>query len=162
MDKISGILPEKPRLKTEAEVMTPVRPGAPAFGRAEGSAEIRDRVNLSTVKNIGTQEIQNYRNPKEAKNVKIVEELSRSFFMNPASPKTGSKSNSNNDSTLIVSSSSAGRGANAGPLEAYAKREPTPMRESQRSKSEEMFEETSELPVMSSPTSKVDSLDYYA
>jgi len=85
MDKISGILPEKPRLKSETELMTPVRPGAPAFGRAEGSAEIRDKVSLSTMKNIGTTDIQKYRNPTEAKNVKIVEELSRNFFMTPSS-----------------------------------------------------------------------------
>lgn len=166
MDKISGILPEKPRLKTEAEVMTPVRPGAPAFGRAEGSAEIRDRVNLSTVKNIGTQEIQNYRNPKEAKNVKIVEELSRSFFMNPVSPKGASSSKSSSDSTEdstnVVPSGGAVRGSNAAPLEPYAKRDLNPMRQSPRIKSEEVFEETSELPAYSSPPSKVDSLDYYA
>lgn len=83
MDKISGILPEKPRLKSEKEPLPPVRPGAPAFGRAEGSSEIRDRVTLSSVKNIAPQEYQNYKNPKEAKNVKIVEDLSRKFFMNP-------------------------------------------------------------------------------
>ncbi len=90
MEKISGILPEKPRLKSDVESMAPVRPGAPAFGRAEGSAEIRDRVSLSTMKNIGTQEVQNYRNPKEAKNVQIVEELSRNFFMNGPAKKTTS------------------------------------------------------------------------
>ncbi len=83
MDKISGILPEKPRLKAETEPLPPVRPGAPAFGRAEGSSEIRDRVTLSSVKNIGPQEYQNYKNPKEAKHVKIVDDLSRKFFMNP-------------------------------------------------------------------------------
>jgi hypothetical protein len=87
MDKISGILPEKPRLKTESESMTPVRPGAPAFGRAEGSSEIRDRVTLSSTKNIGPQEYQNYKNPKEAKHVKIVDDLSRKFFMNPSKEK---------------------------------------------------------------------------
>lgn len=84
MEKISGILPEKPRLRAEKESLPPVRPGAPAFGRAEGSSEIRDRVTLSSMKNIGPQEFQNYKNPKEAKHVKIVEDLSRKFFMSPA------------------------------------------------------------------------------
>jgi len=90
MDKISGILPEKPRLRSDTEAMNPVRPGAPAFGRSEGSSEIRDRVSLSSVKNIGPDEFQNYRNPKEAKNVKIVDELSRKFFMTSAADRAQS------------------------------------------------------------------------
>jgi hypothetical protein len=83
MEKISGILPERPRIRAESEPLPPVRPGAPSFGRPEGSTEIRDRVTLSSTKNIGPQEFQNYKNPKEAKHVKIVEDLNRKFFMNP-------------------------------------------------------------------------------
>ena len=83
MEKISGILPEKPRIKNDLEPLPPVRPGAPAFGRSEGSAEIRDRVTLSSAKNIGVQELQNYKNPKEARHVKIVEDLNRKFFLQP-------------------------------------------------------------------------------
>lgn len=156
MDKISGILPEKPRLKTETEVMAPVRPGAPAFGRAEGSAEIRDRVSLSTMKNIGTKEVQNYRNPKEAKNVKIVEELSRSFFMKAPTPA------SIDPASTSPSTTGPGGLKNMVPVAASANSEPTSIKEPQRSKAEELFEESSELPLVPSPQSKVDSLDYYA
>lgn len=85
MEKISGILPESPRIRAEKEALRPVRPGAPAFGRSEGSSEIRDRVTLSTVKNIGVQDLKStYRNPKEAKNAKMVEEMTRNFFVNQA------------------------------------------------------------------------------
>lgn len=156
MDKISGILPEKPRLKSETELMAPVRPGAPAFGRAEGSAEIRDRVNLSTVKNIGTQEVQNYRNPKEAKNVKIVEELSRSFFMKAPRPASLDSAS--------ASSATAGVGLqqNKTPARASANSEPISIKEPPKGKAEELFEESAELPLVPSANSKVDSLDYYA
>lgn len=83
MEKISGILPERPRLKSQREPLPPVRPGAPGFGRIAGSSEIRDRVSVSSMKNIGPFEYTNYRNPKEARQSRIVEELSREFFMTP-------------------------------------------------------------------------------
>lgn len=85
MEKISGILPESPRLRAEKESLRPVRPGAPGFGRTEGSSDIRDRVNISSIKNIGTPELQTYKNPKEAKHVKIVDDLNRKFFGSQAS-----------------------------------------------------------------------------
>lgn len=96
MEKISGILPEKPRLKTDSDVMVPVRPGAPSFGRAQGSSEIQDRVTLSSVKNIGTQEIQKFRNPKEAKHVQIVDDLSKKFFLNQTQKDIAKEPISNN------------------------------------------------------------------
>lgn len=104
MDKISGILPEKPRLKSDSETMAPVRPGAPAFGRSEGSSELHDRVSLSSVKNIGPQEFQNYRNPKEAKNVQIVDELSKKFFLSQAKnkPKTGTSVETPKNSPVLI------------------------------------------------------------
>lgn len=84
MEKISGILPKSPRMITDEKAERPVRPGAPAFGRDEGSVAIRDRVSLSSVQNAnGLREFENYRNPKEAKQVKIVEDLNRKFFMQP-------------------------------------------------------------------------------
>lgn len=92
MEKISGILPERPRLRAEKEPLPPVRPGTPGFGRPEGSSDIRDKVTLSSVKNAGAKDLQNYRNPKEARNVKMIEELNRKFFMSPA--KNNSKENS--------------------------------------------------------------------
>lgn len=157
MDKISGILPEKPRLKSETEVMAPVRPGTPTFGRAEGSAEIRDRVSLSTMKNIGTQEVKNYRNPTEAKNVKIVEELSRSFFMK--APKASAPLDPVAVAPVMADSA---RSARAAPAAASAN-VPTAIKESPTSKAEELFMESSELPLVDlTPTSKVDSFDYYA
>lgn len=82
MEKISGILPARPRILTEKEKPNPVRPGAPAFGRPEGSNAIKDKVTLSSIKNIGTQDLTNYKNPREAKNVKMIDEMSRKFFMN--------------------------------------------------------------------------------
>lgn len=102
MDKISGILPEKPRLKIDSETMTPVRPGSPTFGRAEGSSEIRDRVSLSTTKNIAPQEFQNYRNNKEAQNVKIVEDLNRKFFMSQAKEMAPAVVNDSKNSEVVV------------------------------------------------------------
>ena len=89
MEKISGILPESPRIKAQKEPLRPVRPGAPAFGREDGSSDIRDKVSISSAKNIGVQDFQPYRNPKEAKHAQIVEDLSRKFF---SSQSPGTKS----------------------------------------------------------------------
>lgn len=85
MEKISGILPESPRIRAEKETLRPVRPGAPAFGRAEGSSDIRDRVTLSSVKNIGVQDMSpSYKLTKDQKHAKMVEEMTRNFFTGQA------------------------------------------------------------------------------
>lgn len=90
MEKISSILPSKPRIISEKEKLPPVRPGAPAFGRPEGSNAIRDRVNLSSIKNIGPQDFHTYKNPKETKNVRMIDDMSRKFFLNESETTTES------------------------------------------------------------------------
>lgn len=87
MDKISGILPQTPRSapKRVSDSM-PVRPGAPAFGRPEGSAEIRDRVNISSLTDPSI-EMKPYRNPRDAQHVKIAESVTRNFFLTPETEK---------------------------------------------------------------------------
>lgn len=83
MDKISGIIPQTPRTASKRFTdSTPVRPGAPQFGRPAGSSEIKDRVSIT---NAQSPDFKPYRNPREAANVKIVDSLSRKFFLTPES-----------------------------------------------------------------------------
>lgn len=92
MEKISGILPSTARMTTNVKEEKPVRPGTPAFGRDEGSLEIRDRVSLSSVKN-SAQNLEDLmppiasrttRDEKDAKHSQIVENLTNKFFMTKA------------------------------------------------------------------------------
>lgn len=83
MDKISGIIPQTPRSAPKRiNSNIPVRPGAPSFGRPEGSVEIRDRVNLSSLSD-PTKDIKPYKNPRDAQHVKIAESVTKKFFNTP-------------------------------------------------------------------------------
>jgi hypothetical protein len=81
MDKISGIIPQTPRTGSKrGNENTPVRPGAPQFGRPLGSSEIKDRVSIT---NAHSTELKQYKNPREANHVKIADSLTRKFFLMP-------------------------------------------------------------------------------
>lgn len=81
MDKISRIVPSSARVQsTDLDEAHPVRPGVPAFGRAEGHSS-KDRVTLSTLKNVEDPlEFKPYRNTPENAKAKIVEEMNAKFF----------------------------------------------------------------------------------
>lgn len=81
MEKISGIIPQTPRTANRRVVDDrPIRPGAPAFGQPQGSSDIKDRVSITNARSV---EIKPYVNPRDAAHVKIVENLSRNFFLTP-------------------------------------------------------------------------------
>jgi hypothetical protein len=114
------------------------------------------------VKNIGTQDIQNYRNPKEAKNVKIVEELSRSFFMTPA-PKTPQPVAPTATGAAMTSGGvTHGEFTSAKPSKVMAP--PSKSSDVVRANEELLMEAEEFQPPLPPPSyaSKVDSLDYYA
>lgn len=94
MDKISSILPSNARVKTvDLSDSHPVRPGTPAFGRRVGANRLRDRITLSEEAlrqssleraKIGT--LNEGKNPREAENVRIADQLTNQFFMKKLEP----------------------------------------------------------------------------
>lgn len=95
MDKISGIIPQTPRTGSKRfNDNTPVRPGAPQFGRPEGSSEIKDRVSITNVQSV---EMKPYKNPREANHVKIADSLTRKFFLMPEKEKPNDPMDSLNE-----------------------------------------------------------------
>lgn len=84
MEKLSSILPSNSRITSvDLETGSPVRPGAPAFGRKVGQNTIKDKVTLSNqAKELALQEsaLVGRKNPKEVAQAKMVEDLSRKFF----------------------------------------------------------------------------------
>lgn len=92
MQKLSSILPASPRLKSvDLSDSHPIRPGTPTFGRPVGNStdtSVVDKVTLSNqALGAGVEaELLTYKNPKDAKNVKIVEELTSQFFDNRLKP----------------------------------------------------------------------------
>ena len=94
MEKISGIIPASPRTRVaDTSGAQPARPGAPAFGRPMGKNSLGDRITLSKqmeeMKATGAlpepELAPVYKNPTEAKRVKVVEDLNAKFFANPKS-----------------------------------------------------------------------------
>lgn len=81
MDKLSSILPSSPRVKSvDLKNAQPARPGAPLFGRPQGSVS-SDRMTLSpAAKDLAFQETLGGRNPKEAAQVQIAKDVTRKFF----------------------------------------------------------------------------------
>ena len=84
MEKISGILASSPRV-TSADLKEsgPIRPGAPGFGRAEGSSALRDRKNEVDVQRTSQaiqQTMQDWRG-KETLHSNLAKEMSDRFFM---------------------------------------------------------------------------------
>ncbi len=83
MEKLSGILPNSPRVKSvDLSEAKPRRPGAPTFGVPQGTTSTKDRVTLSSTANIdeAAKDLLTYKNPKEARGAKIAEDISRKFF----------------------------------------------------------------------------------
>lgn len=95
MEKLSSILPASPRVKSvDLSEAKPRRPGAPTFGIREGTTPgVRDRVSLSGQDAI--KDTLTYKNPKEARSVKIADDVTRKFFetrlLKDEAPKTRSE-----------------------------------------------------------------------
>jgi hypothetical protein len=96
MEKLSGILPNSPRVKSvDVNDAKPRRPGAPTFGLPNGTtAAVRDRVSLSknTPNDVGADTL-TYKNPKDFRSVKISEDMAKNFFetrLRPTEPKVSS------------------------------------------------------------------------
>lgn len=94
MEKISGIIPASPRTSVaDVSVAQPARPGALALGRPMGKNSLGDRITLSKqmeeLKQTGQipepEAAPVYRNPAEAKKLKVIEDLNKKFFTNPKS-----------------------------------------------------------------------------
>lgn len=82
MDKISGILPSSSRVAAvDMKESGPVRPGTPAFGRAEGASALRDaKVGQTASRAVKLREEQLDWRSKDMKNAATVRELSDRFF----------------------------------------------------------------------------------
>jgi hypothetical protein len=82
MEKLSGILPSSPRIKSvDLDEAPPARPGAPRFGKKQGRNTIADQVTLSAqAKALADASIQGARDPKEIARGKMVDEISKNFF----------------------------------------------------------------------------------
>lgn len=89
MEKISGILPASARTRVaDVAAAQPARPGAPAFGRPMGRNSLGDRLTLSKQLEEMRQTGQMpepevapvYKNPAEAKKIKVIEDLNQKFF----------------------------------------------------------------------------------
>lgn len=82
MEKLSSILPSSPRIKNvDLSDAQPVRPGVATYGRPVGVNPMKDRFTVSQeAKDIAFRETLGAVNPKEAKSVKIVDDLSKKFF----------------------------------------------------------------------------------
>jgi hypothetical protein len=99
MDKISGIIPQTPRTGSKRGTdNTPVRPGAPQFGRPVGSSEIKDRVSIT---NAQSTQLKPYKNPRDAAHVKIAESMTRKFFLTPEK-EIATGASANEVATLVL------------------------------------------------------------
>ena len=90
MEKLSGILPNSPRVKSvDVSEAKPRRPGAPTFGLPNGStAAVRDKVSLSNIKpeEVGSDTL-TYKNLKDAKSAKLADDLAKKFFETRLNPQ---------------------------------------------------------------------------
>lgn len=99
MEKISGIIPASARTKVaDTSLAQPARPGAPALGRPMGKNSLGDRVTLSKqmeeMKATGMMPTPEetpavYKNPAEARKLKVVDDLNAKFFNAKALAKEG-------------------------------------------------------------------------
>lgn len=84
MDKISGIIPNSPRVASvDLKEASPVRPGTPSFGRPEGVSSLREmNIGGETTARRGASIQQNMMDwrSKEAKQAEIVQDISDKFF----------------------------------------------------------------------------------
>lgn len=115
MEKISGILPPSARTRVaDVAAAQPARPGAPALGRPMGKNSLGDRVTLSKqLEELRqTGEIPEpeaspvYKNPVEAKKLKVIEELNQKFF----SPKSVARDEDTTKSEETLKKTSANEG----------------------------------------------------
>lgn len=88
MDKISGILPQSPRMKmVEVAAAQPARPGAPDMGRPMGKNSIGERITMSKQLDELRESGQLptpaatpvYKNT-EANKLKVIEDINKKFF----------------------------------------------------------------------------------
>jgi hypothetical protein len=91
MDKISGILPQSPRMKlVEVAASQPARPGAPDMGRPRGKNSIGERITMSKqldeLRDSGQLPTPAappaYKNT-EANKIKVIEDINKKFFASP-------------------------------------------------------------------------------
>lgn len=88
MEKISGIIPSSSRVSSvDMREAAPVRPGTPAFGRAEGVSSLRDaKVGQTAGRAVKLSQEQLDWKSKDMKNAATVRELSDRFFKNNDRP----------------------------------------------------------------------------
>ena len=113
MDKISGILPQSPRMKLmEVAASQPARPGAPAMGRPMGKNSIGERITMSKqldeLRESGQLPAQLappiYKNT-EANKIKVIEDINKKFFSSPgqlASDKESIRESSDTMSETVL------------------------------------------------------------
>jgi len=82
MEKLSSILPASPRVQSvDMADAHAVRPGVRSYGRPIGANPIKDRLTISQqAKDVAFQETLGTINPREAKSVKIADDMSKKFF----------------------------------------------------------------------------------
>ncbi len=82
MEKISGILPASPRIKSvDTSESAPARPGAPLNGRKEGRVSARDRISISAdAKEMAYKQTMGGRDPQDVSRAKMVSEINKRFF----------------------------------------------------------------------------------
>lgn len=88
MEKISGILPSNPRIKSvDMKNAHPQRPGTPDVGQKMGRSSVQDRMRMSEEANDrALQDTLAVYNPREARHAKIAEDVTRGFFDNRLKP----------------------------------------------------------------------------
>ena len=91
MEKISGIIPQSPRMKLmEVASAQPARPGAPEMGRPAGKNSIGERITMSKqldeLRDSGQLPAPAappvYKNT-EANKLKVIEDINKKFFSSP-------------------------------------------------------------------------------
>ena len=90
MDKISGILPQSPRMKLmEVAASQPARPGAPDMGRPMGKNSIGERITMSKQLDelresgqLPAPPAPVYKNT-ESNKIKVIEDINKKFFASP-------------------------------------------------------------------------------
>lgn len=123
MQKISGILPNTPRISSvDMKDGQAARPGGPSFGRMVGSSSGPGRQALETTAQVAHQRHEELldRRSKDLAEADIVKRLSDSFFMKrldqpqslsqqdgftSSAPSQSLQKNSNSNSSLIIPSS---------------------------------------------------------
>ena len=84
MEKISGIIAANARTRSvDVASSQPVRPGAPAYGRAEGKVTvpaIEDKISLSSIASERPLDPGTYKNSGESAKLKIIKDSTQRFF----------------------------------------------------------------------------------